>query len=339
MNHLAMVMNQEQLQVPGFNRKYLFKFKPRQYSRGFFITYLMERRQFIQQSALALAILSIYKSNAFANGTQQAYQFKPLRNNIGVFTEQGGTIAWLNSSEGFAVVDSQFPNPAAHVIDELKKLGGNPFKYLLNTHHHGDHTGGNIAFKGLVEHVVAHENSLKNQKSTAEKANSLDKQLLPDLSFGNKGWKTKLGGEKITAHYFGAAHTNGDSVYHFENANIAHVGDLVFNRRYPFIDTANGANIRSWINVLDQISNKFDNNTLFVFGHARDPEKITGNKADIAAFKNYLQSLLDFVSKEVKAGKTKEDLLKATQIPGAPEWQGDGIARSLTAAYAEITSK
>lgn len=300
----------------------------------------MERRQFIQQSALALAMLSIYKSNAFAHGIfQQAYQFKPLRNNVGVFTEQGGTIAWLNSQAGFTVVDSQFPNSAPHVIEELKKLGNKPFKYLLNTHHHGDHTGGNIAFRGLAEHVVAHENSLKNQRATAEKANSLDKQLLPDLAFGNDGWKTNVGTEKITAYYFGPGHTNGDSIYHFENANIAHLGDLVFNRRYPFIDTANGANIANWVNVLDRITAQFDQDTVFVFGHSRDPEKITGGKADVLAFKNYLQSLLDFVGKEIKAGKSKDDILKATEIPGAPEWQGDGIARSLNAAYAELAMK
>lgn len=299
----------------------------------------MKRRQFIRQSALALGIISMYKSNAFANDNQQMYKFKPLRDNVGVFTEQGGTIAWLNSNEGFAIVDSQFPKSAVHVIEELKKLGGKPFKYLLNTHHHGDHTSGNIAFKGLLEHVVAHENSYINQKKVAEKANNLDKQLLPNLNFGNNGWKTNLGGEKITAHYFGAAHTNGDSVYHFENANIAHVGDLVFNRRYPFIDIANGANIGSWITVLDKVAAQFDNNTLFVFGHARDPEKITGNKTDIAAFSNYLQSLLDFVSKEIRQGKTKEEILKITEIPSAPQWQGDGIARSLNAAYAELTAK
>ncbi len=300
----------------------------------------MQRRQFIQHSALTLAVLSLYQSKAFSNvNLQQAYQFTPLRNNVGMFTEQGGTIGWLNSEEGFVVVDSQFPKPAAHVIEELKKLADKPFKYLLNTHHHGDHTGGNIAFKGLVEKVVAHENSLKNQREGAEKANNLANQLLPDTTFGNKGWNTKVGKERIKAHYFGPAHTNGDVVYHFENANIAHVGDLMFNRRYPFIDTAAGANIANWIKVLDRINHQFDNDTLFIFGHSRDPEKVTGNKKDIAAFQNYLESLLAFVGKEIAAGKTKEEILKANEIVGAPEWQGDGIARSLNAAYAELTTK
>lgn len=297
----------------------------------------MQRRQFIQQSALALAVLVFYRSNAFAGSNLfKGYQFKALRNDVGIFTEQGGTIAWLNGSSGFVVVDSQFPASAPHVIEELKKLGEKPFKYLLNTHHHGDHTAGNIAFKGLAEHVVAHQNSLVNQKLAAEKAKNEASQLFPDTTFG-KSWKAPVGKEKVSGYFYGSGHTNGDVVYHFENANIVHVGDLVFNRRYPYIDKPNGAHIGNWIKVLDQIQNQFDNDTLFIWGHSLDPEKITGNKADIKAFQNYLQSLLTFVGNEIKAGKTKEEILKATSIPGAPEWQGDGISRSLTAAYEELT--
>ncbi len=297
----------------------------------------MERRQFIQNSALAVALLAFYKSDVFANSNlARAYQFKALRNEVGIFTEQGGTIAWLNGSSGFVVVDSQFPASAPHVIEELKKLGEKPFKYLLNTHHHGDHTAGNIAFKGLTEHVVAHQNALVNMKLAAEKAKNEDKQLFPDVTFG-KSWKAPVGKEKISSYYYGSGHTNGDVVYHFENANIVHVGDLVFNRRYPYIDKENGAHIGNWITALDKIQNQFDKDTLFIWGHSLDPEKVTGNKADIKAFQNYLQSLLTFVGNEIKAGKTKEEILKTTNIPGAPEWQGDGIARSLTAAYTELT--
>jgi len=297
----------------------------------------MERRNFIKNSALAMALFSIYKTDAFAHQNLRAYNFKPLRNNVGIFTEQGGTIGWLNSSNGFVVVDAQFPNTAPHVIDELKKLGNKSFRYLINTHHHGDHTAGNIAFKGLAEKVVAHQNSLINQKKAAEKANNLDQQLLPDTTFGT-GWQARVDQEKISAYYYGSGHTNGDAVYHFENANIVHVGDLVFNRKFPYIDRANGAHIGNWIQALDKIMNQFDQDTLFIWGHSLDPEKVTGTKADIKAYQNYLQSLLSFVGREIKAGKTKEDILKVTTIPGAPEWRGEGIERSLTAAYDEISS-
>lgn len=296
----------------------------------------MERRNFIKQSALAMAMLSVYKSGALASTNSfRAYNFKPLRNNLGIFTEQGGTIAWLNSSNGFVVVDAQFPASAAHVIEELKKLGEKPFKYLINTHHHGDHTAGNIAFKGLADKVVAHQNSLINQKRTAEKAGNLDTQLLPDTTFGT-GWKAQVGGEQITASYYGSGHTNGDAVYHFENANIAHVGDLVFNRKFPYIDRENGAHIGNWITALDKIVNHFDKDTLFIWGHSLDPEKVTGTKEDVKAYQNYLQNLMAFVGDEIKAGKSKEDILKTTTIPNAPEWKGDGIQRSLGAAFDEL---
>ncbi|MCX2575425.1 MBL fold metallo-hydrolase [Pedobacter sandarakinus] len=296
----------------------------------------MERRNFIKNSALAMAMLSLSKTNLFAKDFSQSnYNFKPLRNNVGVFTEQGGTIAWLNAANGFVVVDAQFPNTAPHVIAELQKLGDKPFKYLLNTHHHGDHTAGNIAFKGLVGNVVAHQNALVNQKKGAEKANSLEKQLLPDTTFGT-GWKAPVGEEKISAYYYGSGHTNGDAIYHFENANIVHVGDLVFNRRFPFIDRENGAHIGNWITALDKIHTQFDQDTMFIWGHALDPEKITGTKADVKAFQNYLEQLLSTVGKEIKSGKSKEDILKIATIPNAPEWKGDGIQRSLTAAYEEL---
>lgn len=313
----------------------MIKFKPRQHCRGFFVYHLMQRRKFIQQSAFAMAMLSLYRTDVFANPFR-AYNFKPLRNDVGIFTEQGGTIAWLNGGSGFVVVDAQFPNTAPNVIVELKKLGDKPFKYLLNTHHHGDHTGGNIAFKGLAEHVVAHANSLTNQKLNAEKNNSLDKQFLPDQTFGT-GWKAPVGKETITASYFGSGHTNGDAVFHFQNANIAHVGDLVFNRRFPAIDKANGAHVGNWIKVLDGILAKYDNDTLFVWGHSLDPEKVTGNKDDIRAFQNFLNKTVEYVSAQIKAGKTIEEIQSTTEIPGAPEWKGNGSARILQATYQELT--
>ena len=82
----------------------------------------------------------------------------------------------------------------------------------------------------------------------------------------------------------------------------------------------------------------FDNKTLFVFGHAFDPEKITGTKEDIKAFRDYLEKLLVFVGREIKAGKSKEEVVKVTAVPGVTEWQGDGISRSLQAAYEELSS-
>jgi cyclase len=298
----------------------------------------MQRRKFLQGTGLSLAMLAMANNKTLANFLRQpVYKFTPLRNDVGIFTEQGGTIAWLSNNSGMAVVDTQFVDPATHLIAELKKISSKPLNYLINTHHHGDHTGGNLAFKGLAEKVVGHSNCLANHQKTAAAQKSEDKQLFADTVFQDQ-WNAKVGLERIRAHYFGAGHTNGDIIVHFEHANIAHMGDLMFNRRFPFIDRPGGANIQSWVNVLDKTLAKFDKDTLFVFGHSADPLKVTGGKEDIKAMKNYLEKLLLFVKNEMKAGKSKEDILKAQRIPGAEDFQGAGIQRSLTAAYEELSS-
>lgn len=297
----------------------------------------MERRRFLQNAGISIGMLALLQNKGFAHFlTQQAYKMIPLRNDVGIFTEQGGTIAWMINKGGVVAVDSQFPDPAAHLIAELRKNSEEPFRYLINTHHHGDHTGGNIAFKGIAQHVIAHANCLINQRAVAAAQKSESKQVFADTVF-NEQWKTEVGNHPIHAQYFGAGHTNGDIVIHFEQANIAHMGDLMFNKRFPFIDRTAGANIQSWIEVLDKTMAKFDSDTLFVFGHALDPEKVTGKKEELKAMQNYLEKLLLFVGNEIKAGKSKEDILKATLIPGATDFQGQGIGRSLTAAYEELT--
>lgn len=298
----------------------------------------MKRRNFIFNTALAAGAFSILGKSSFASVlADQSYQFKPLRRNVGMFAEQGGTIAWLVNKEGIVVVDAEFPDPAKHLIAELQKQSDKPFQWLINTHHHGDHTSGNISFKGLVKNVAAHANSLTNQKNAAIAQKKEDQQLYPDTTFTDT-WKIRVGDESIKAYYFGPGHTNGDSMIHFEHANVVHMGDLIFNRRYPFIDKSAGASVKNWPVTLEMAQKKFDKDTLFVFGHAFDPLKVTGDMEDIKAMQNYMEKLADFVQGSIKDGKSKEEILQAKSIPGVTDWQGDGINRSLEAAYQEFTS-
>ena len=297
----------------------------------------MHRRQFIRTSSLTAGALTMVNSRLLAYFSSDPWKVRMLTDQIGIFTEKGGTIAFFLSNEGIVVVDAEFPEQARHLISELKKRSENPFKMLINTHHHTDHTAGNIEFKGLVDHVIGHENCLINQKRVAEQQKNTDKQLFADITFNNT-WKTNIGGEKIKSHYFGAAHTNGDAIIHFQHANIAHMGDLIFNRRYAFVDRSAGANISSWIEVLEEAKKTFDNGTMFVFGHAYDPEKVVGNISDLSAMQHYLSKLLRFVDREIRAGKPKEEIIKEKFIPGLKEWKGDGIERGLQAAYEELTA-
>jgi len=298
----------------------------------------MQRRNFLRTTALTTSGLLLAQKEMLAALWQQpAFKITMLTTDMGIFTEKGGTILFLLGKNGIVVVDAEFPEQSQHLIDELKKKSEKPFELLINTHHHADHTSGNISFKGIVKDVLAHENSLKNQTTVAIAQKTEDKQLYPNWTYGST-WNTKAAGEKYSLVYYGPGHTNGDSFVHFENQNIVHTGDLVFNRRHPFVDRTAGANISSWIKVLDKAMNKFDSKTTFVFGHALDGYEVTGKKEDVKAFQTYLSNLLEYTSAQIKAGKSKDDILKATEIPGSPEWKGDGIQRPLTAAYEELTA-
>jgi len=298
----------------------------------------MHRRTFIQNTVFTFGALTLAQKNLLSSFFVDPWKITMLTNDIGIFSEKGGTIAFLLSKKGIVVVDSQFPEQSKHLIDELKKKSEKPFSLLINTHHHGDHSSGNISFKGIVDHVLAHENSLKNQKNVAVANKSEDKQLYPDQTYTDT-WCQKFGKENICLHYFGAGHTNGDSFVHFQHANIVHCGDLVFNRRHPYVDRAAGANMKNWMQVLDKALNKFDAKTKYVFGHAGAGYEVTGKADELNKFRDYLGSVLKFAESEIKAGKTKEELLKTTIIPGGEEWKTDGIQRPLTAAWEELTLK
>ncbi len=296
----------------------------------------MKRRDFLRNTSLAAGALTLAHHQLFASWMQaDPWKMKMLREDVGIFTENGGTIAYLLSKKGIVVVDAEFPDQSRHLIDELKKQSSKPFDLLINTHHHRDHTAGNISFKGIVKDVAAHTNSLANQKNVAIAQKIEDKQLYPNITYDST-WSYKIGKEHIQTYYFGAAHTNGDSIIHFQHANIAHMGDLVFNRRWAFIDRSAGASVKNWIVVLDKTINTFDNDTVFVFGHAFDPEKVTGNKDDLKAMRDYLTKMLDFVTKQIKAGKSKDEVMKEKSIPGVTEWKGDGIEYGLQATYEEV---
>ncbi|MDF1694615.1 MAG: MBL fold metallo-hydrolase [Saprospiraceae bacterium] len=265
-----------------------------------------------------------------------SFNMQFLRGGVGFFTERGGTIGWMASKDGMAVIDTQFPEQSQHLVDELMKIKKGKIDLLINTHHHGDHTAGNKVYRDLTDTILAHENSKKNQENSAKKRGNEADQVYPNETF-ETSIRKRVGNEVIDLKYYGAGHTNGDAITHFQNANIVHMGDLVFNRRFPYIDTGAGANIENWIKVLDQAKRNYDDETIFIWGHAADGYDIKGGKEDISAFQNYLEKLLEFGEKSMRAGVTLDELIKTTTtIPGAEEWTGKGIDRSLKAVYAEV---
>ena len=150
------------------------------------------------------------------------------------------------NGDGAVAVDSQYMPNAEICVAGLKQRAPKGIAMLINTHHHGDHTGGNMAFKGSVQKIVAHEACAAWHRKTAEQAGTLAQQAFADTTFAET-WKTTFGDETIHARYYGAGHTSGDAVITFEKANVVHMGDLLFNRAHPNIDRPAGRELANWI--------------------------------------------------------------------------------------------
>ena len=287
----------------------------------------MNRRRFLHQSSILLGSLPFF--------TQRNFLFSEIvevRDGAYIYLNRGGTILFKLTEQGWVVIDTQFPDQSTELVSNLKKKFDTPIALLVNTHHHGDHTGGNVVFEGLTNKIVAHENSVINQKKTAKEGS---KQLYPSITY-QEMWSDFLGNERVTLRHFGEGHTNGDSWVHLENANVVHAGDMIFNRRHPFIDTTAGASVASWIEVLERVQNTYQKDTKFVFGHAADGFSVIGQKSDIADFRDYLAKAFDFVGKKKSLGFSAEEVKSLKEFDFNSQWKGDGIQRVLHALVLEI---
>lgn len=303
----------------------------------------MNRRHFIGYSTVSLGLLPFISSCKLSQKMpilpqiNDAYKFSEIRRGVGIFEGKGGTIGWSFSKDEVSIIDTQFPEQVTWLLSELDKYNHDgKIDLLINTHHHGDHTSGNIVLKERIIRHVAHENAIFNYKKVTSQQKTVEKALYPSISFTDQT-TFKVGDEKLNLTYFGPAHTNGDIIVHYEKANVVHLGDLIFNRRFPYIDKSSGANIQSWITVLDSVLKAFDNETIFIFGHKGEGYQVTGSKEDIRAFQNYLEKLLAFGRTSITSGISLDTLKNTTKfISGAEEWKGDGIERSLDAVYQEL---
>jgi glyoxylase-like metal-dependent hydrolase (beta-lactamase superfamily II) len=268
-------------------------------------------------------------------------EFKPLRRGVGIFTGRGGTIGWLANKDALAIVDTQFPDTAATCLAGLPEGKGRMLDVVINTHHHGDHTGGNPVFKASTKTIVAHANVPKLQLAAAEKAGTVTKQVYADTTFPDV-WRRELGGEIITAEYHGTGHTSGDVTVMFEKANVVHMGDLMFNRLYPVVDRPSGASLKHWIVVLETVAKNFPADAIYVFGHGNPKFGVTGKREDLLVFRDYLTGVLDYTSKKIASGEPKEKIVALENLPGFADYHlplPNRLGGNLSVAYDELTEK
>jgi glyoxylase-like metal-dependent hydrolase (beta-lactamase superfamily II) len=303
----------------------------------------LSRRDFLATSAAAAVASTLGRPVLAAawQGQQAQPVFTPIRGNVGFFTMRGGTIGWLVNRGGVVCVDSQFPTEATACLKGLnERSGGRGVDLLFNTHHHGDHSGGNLSFRGAAKKVVAHAKADEHMRQPPGGQPPAD-QYFPTVTF-TETWSEQVGDERVTARHHGRAHTSGDAVITFESANVAHMGDLMFNQRHPVVDRAAGATLRGWMSVLDSTVKAHAPDTVYIFGHANTGQPVTGDHTRLKAFNDYLGAVLGFVEAQVKAGKSRDEVLAMRDpLKGFEAYGrfGNTSPREiLTCAYEEATT-
>lgn len=252
-------------------------------------------------SALFLCLISLlnYAQGRFDNVTITTTQ---LTDNIYMLVGAGGNIGVSVGEDGVLIIDNQFAPLTQKIVDALKKLSDKPIKYVMNTHHHGDHTGGNENFGNLGAIIMAHDNVKNRLKEKSPKA------AIPVITYNDK-LSVQMNGETVLVIHVDNAHTDGDSLLYFTESNVLHTGDTYFNGRYPYIDLKSGGSIDGYINAVKTGLMLVDENTKIIPGHGA-----LSNKAEYETFLKMLETLKTGVLSEIKKGKSEDEVAANASI-------------------------
>jgi cyclase len=208
----------------------------------------------------------------------------------------GGNIAVYLTDDGVILVDDMFDRDYAAVMEQVKSLTGKPVKYVLNTHQHEDHAGGNAKMLGASAEVIAHRNVRGNMVR-------LNQPGLPRVTFSDE-MDVNLGGKEVVARHYGRGHTGGDAVIYFPARKVIHTGDLFLTYPpQPFIDYANGGSALEWTSTLDEVL-KLDFDTV-IPGHGP-----VSDRAGLMKFRSNFESMRNRIGGMVRGGSTKDEVAK-----------------------------
>ena len=285
-------------------------------------------------SVALLVICLMVEGKAFAQQEQDwsKVQIKVTKvsGNIYMLEGQGGNIAASVGEDGIVIVDDQFAPLAEKIQAALKNLGitDKPVRFVINTHFHGDHTGGNLPFANTGSTVIAQDNVRKrlesggtmgNGGSLKMEAKPAAKGALPIITFEHDV-TVHLNGEDIRALHFPAGHTDGDAVIFFPKNNVVHMGDDFVRYGFPFIDVSSGGSVQGMIAAMEKATALLPADVKVIPGHGA-----ISNLDDVRDFVKMLKETSAVVEKALKEHKTLEQMQKEKILAPWEKWSGDFI--------------
>lgn len=250
-----------------------------------------------------------------------------LAQGVFMMTGAGGNLGVSAGDDGVFLIDDQFAPLTDKIRAAIKKVSDQPIRFVINTHWHGDHTGGNenLGKDGTV--IVAHDN-VRERMSTDQVMElwgrtvpASPKDALPVITYDDSV-KFHLNGQTIHAFHVPPAHTDGDSVVHFREAGVIHMGDLFFNGNYPFIDVGSGGDVDGVIDAAKKILSMIDDDTKIIPGHGP-----LADKKALLEYHDMLVKVRTSIQALVDAGKSREDVVAAKPTADLDATWGNGFMK------------
>lgn len=270
---------------------------------------------------------------ALSLGTVQAEQAEvtfimtEVTQGIYMLKGQGGNIGLSVGADGVFMIDDQYAPLTDGIRAEIAKITDQPVRFLINTHWHGDHTGGNESLRGTGTVIVAHDN-VRKRMSTDQLMEFFKREVpaspvgaLPVITF-DSAVSFHLNGEEVRAIHMPRAHTDGDAIVYFTRSNVIHAGDIAWTSGYPFIDIGSGGSINGMVAGLDQILSLSNENTKIIPGHGPGPIQ---SPDDLRPYRTMLATVRDRVAVMIAQGKTLEEVQAAGPSAEFDELWGNGF--------------
>ena len=250
-----------------------------------------------------------------------------VKDDLYMVVGDGGNVAVYITNEGVILVDDKFEQDHDQIVARVKSVTNQPIKYILSTHYHADHSGGNTKFTTEAEIIstrMAHDGIVQHKQASGAPNN----MVAARVTFTDET-DIFLGGKEVRAKYYGRGHTDGDAVIYFPALKLVHTGDL-FTAAFPLIDYPGGGSIVEWPKTLDKVMNSLDFDTV-IPGHGP-----VSKKSDLMTYRNNADTLRTRVQSQVRGGKSKDELAKFLQDEYKWGPQSLNIQWSLAGLMAEL---
>src|SRR5712691_7644207 len=267
------------------------------------------RTYFLRTLAGCAAALFAAAASAQQDFSKVEIQTEKVADTVYMMTGAGGNLGVSVGEDAVFVIDDQFAPLTPKIQAAIAKLTDKPVKFVLNTHWHFDHTGGNENMGKAGALIFAHENVRKRLSAEGfieflgMKTKPEPKVALPVVTF-TRDVTFRLNGDELVVTHVPRAHTDGDSIVEFRKSNVIHMGDTFFNRLYPFIDTSSGGTVAGVLAAADGVLKTVGDSTKIIPGHGP-----LASKADLKAYRDMLAATSGNIRGQIKAGKTLEQVI------------------------------